>query len=112
MKHEYAHTQPQDTDGLINTRKSDRRNMRASAPSDTTALNMVSIPSWHLLSCPHRLAWPRTLPFQGSNTGSNPVGDTRPFNVGYCVEKLPSNDFPLEAVDLLLLLDLTPTCSG
>ncbi len=26
---------------------------------------------------PHRLAWPRTLPFQGSNTGSNPVGDTR-----------------------------------
>ena len=25
---------------------------------------------------PHRLAWPRTLPFQGSNTGSNPVGDT------------------------------------
>ncbi len=30
---------------------------------------------------PHRLAWPRTLPFQGSNTGSNPVGDTKPFNV-------------------------------
>jgi hypothetical protein len=27
---------------------------------------------------PHRLAWPRTLPFQGSNTGSNPVGDTNP----------------------------------
>ncbi len=27
---------------------------------------------------PHRLAWPRTLPFQGSNTGSNPVGDTTP----------------------------------
>ena len=26
---------------------------------------------------PHRLAWPRTLPFQGSNTGSNPVGDTK-----------------------------------
>ena len=24
---------------------------------------------------PHRLAWLRTLPFQGSNTGSNPVGD-------------------------------------
>jgi hypothetical protein len=31
------------------------------------------------LFCPHRLAWPRTLPFQGSNTGSNPVGDTRHF---------------------------------
>src|SRR5262245_29693100 len=29
-----------------------------------------------VLFCPHRLAWPRTLPFQGSNTGSNPVGDT------------------------------------
>lgn len=28
---------------------------------------------------PHRLAWPRTLPFQGSNTGSNPVGDTNPI---------------------------------
>src|SRR5437016_13713984 len=27
--------------------------------------------------CPHRLAWPRTRPFQGRNTGSNPVGDTR-----------------------------------
>lgn len=29
-----------------------------------------------IFSRPHRLAWPRTLPFQGSNTGSNPVGDT------------------------------------
>ncbi len=29
---------------------------------------------------PHRLAWPRTLPFQGSNTGSNPVGDTTTLN--------------------------------
>src|SRR5438309_5634301 len=28
---------------------------------------------------PHRLAWPRTLPFQGSNTGSNPVGDTSTY---------------------------------
>ena len=24
---------------------------------------------------PHRLAWPRTPPFHGGNTGSNPVGD-------------------------------------
>ncbi len=24
---------------------------------------------------PHRLAWPRTPPFQGGDTGSNPVGD-------------------------------------
>src|SRR5580704_2725638 len=25
--------------------------------------------------CPRRLAWPRTSPFHGGNTGSNPVGD-------------------------------------
>jgi hypothetical protein len=31
---------------------------------------------------PHRLAWPRTLPFQGSNTGSNPVGDTIYYGAG------------------------------
>ena len=28
---------------------------------------------------PHRLAWPRTLAFQASNTGSNPVGDTNTY---------------------------------
>src|SRR5438094_2694952 len=33
-------------------------------------------PHFAALYRPHRLAWPRTLPFQGSNTGSNPVGDT------------------------------------
>src|SRR5271168_3762798 len=27
------------------------------------------------LSRPRRLAWPRTSPFHGGNTGSNPVGD-------------------------------------
>ena len=38
---------------------------------------MVRVPFIFQLSYrPHRLAWPRTLPFQGSNTGSNPVGDT------------------------------------
>lgn len=37
---------------------------------------------------PHRLAWPRTLPFQGSNTGSNPVGDTNP-SVHLLVRDLP-----------------------
>ena len=26
----------------------------------------------------HRLAWPRTEPSQGLNTGSNPVGTTTP----------------------------------
>lgn len=36
-------------------------------------MNAVLLP---IVARPHRLAWPRTLPFQGSNTGSNPVGDT------------------------------------
>src|SRR6185503_10154844 len=27
------------------------------------------------VASPHRLAWPRTPPFQGGDTGSNPVGD-------------------------------------
>ena len=27
------------------------------------------------ISGPRRLAWPRTSPFHGGNTGSNPVGD-------------------------------------
>ncbi len=26
---------------------------------------------------PRRLAWPRTSPFHGGNTGSNPVGDAK-----------------------------------
>ena len=29
------------------------------------------------LSRPRRLAWPRTSPFHGGNTGSNPVGDAK-----------------------------------
>src|ERR1019366_2516446 len=28
---------------------------------------------------PRRLAWPRTSPFHGGNTGSNPVGDAKSF---------------------------------
>jgi hypothetical protein len=40
-----------------------------------------------IVARPHRLAWPRTLPFQGSNTGSNPVGDTT-FFVGQTTGKL------------------------
>ena len=28
---------------------------------------------------PRRLAWPRTSPFHGGNTGSNPVGDAKPY---------------------------------
>ena len=30
-------------------------------------------------SCPRRLAWPRTSPFHGGNTGSNPVGDAKSY---------------------------------
>ena len=30
--------------------------------------------------CPRRLAWPRTSPFHGGNTGSNPVGDATLVN--------------------------------
>jgi hypothetical protein len=29
---------------------------------------------------PRRLAWPRTSPFHGGNTGSNPVGDANNLN--------------------------------
>ena len=28
---------------------------------------------------PRRLAWPRTSPFHGGNTGSNPVGDAKSY---------------------------------
>ena len=31
-------------------------------------------------SCPRRLARPRTPPFHGDNTGSNPVGDANRIN--------------------------------
>src|SRR6476646_145628 len=35
-----------------------------------------------VLPRPRRLAWPRTSPFHGGNTGSNPVGDAnKPFSV-------------------------------
>ena len=35
----------------------------------------------------HRLAWPRTEPSQGLNTGSNPVGTTTdPFGAGGAVD--------------------------
>ena len=37
----------------------------------------------HILdSWSHRLAWPRTEPSQGLNTGSNPVGTTTPSSQG------------------------------
>ena len=52
--------------------------------SDRAFMSMVQLPRslpMSLLVRPHRLAWPRTLPFQGSNTGSNPVGDTNLFQL-------------------------------
>lgn len=33
-------------------------------------------------SRPRRLAWPRTSPFHGGNTGSNPVGDAKSILYG------------------------------
>src|ERR1700685_3385325 len=38
---------------------------------------------------PRRLAWPRTSPFHGGNTGSNPVGDANKTSVAYAVHHLP-----------------------
>ena len=32
------------------------------------------------VNSPRRLARPRTSPFHGGNTGSNPVGDAKPLN--------------------------------
>src|SRR5580692_7888441 len=37
--------------------------------------NIKSSPAFLPQSRPRRLAWPRTSPFHGGNTGSNPVGD-------------------------------------
>ncbi len=42
--------------------------------------------SARFLSGPRRLAWPRTSPFHGGNTGSNPVGDA---NKTKCIENRP-----------------------
>jgi hypothetical protein len=41
--------------------------------SPTATINTLAagVPSFS----PRRLAWPRTSPFHGGNTGSNPVGD-------------------------------------
>ena len=44
----------------------------------TPCRRTVNIDESTLSSClsrPRRLAWPRTSPFHGGNTGSNPVGD-------------------------------------
>ena len=42
-----------------------------------TAANIKSSPALQPESRPRRLAWPRTSPFHGGNTGSNPVGDAK-----------------------------------
>jgi hypothetical protein len=43
------------------------------APRGTVNIDWSALGS--RLSGPRRLAWPRTSPFHGGNTGSNPVGD-------------------------------------
>ena len=61
-------------------RSSDRRKRGPIlTPPDTTVRIIVS---WHtcLASSPRRLARPRTSPFHGGNTGSNPVGDANLIN--------------------------------
>src|ERR1700722_14034111 len=42
--------------------------------------NIKSSPAFLPQSRPRRLAWPRTSPFHGGNTGSNPVGDASTIN--------------------------------
>src|SRR5437879_5548812 len=53
---------------------------------------------------PHRLAWPRTLPFQGSNTGSNPVGDTTFGGTTFTGEQLAVRPVPTESITFLVSL--------
>ncbi len=53
---------------------------------------------------PHRLAWPRTLPFQGSNTGSNPVGDTTFGGTSFTGEQLAVRPVPTESIVFLVSL--------
>src|SRR5260370_5559507 len=47
---------------------------------------------------PRRLARPRTSPFHGGNTGSNPVGDAKPTK-----HFLYSRGSPMRAADLILI---------
>lgn len=53
---------------------------------------------------PHRLAWPRTLPFQGSNTGSNPVGDTTFGGTTFTGKQLAVTPVPTESIAFLVSL--------
>ena len=53
---------------------------------------------------PHRLAWPRTLPFQGSNTGSNPVGDTTFGGTSFTGEQLAVRPVSTESIAFLVSL--------
>src|SRR3984957_1138118 len=47
--------------------------------------NIKSSPAFLPQSRPRRLAWPRTSPFHGGNTGSNPVGDASTITNDYGV---------------------------
>jgi hypothetical protein len=48
--------------------------------SGTFLANSHSFPVNGRSTRPRRLAWPRTSPFHGGNTGSNPVGDANKIN--------------------------------
>src|SRR6266849_7198305 len=61
-------------------------------------------PHFACLFRPHRLAWPRTLPFQGSNTGSNPVGDTTFGGTTFTGEQLAVRPVPTESIASLVSL--------
>ena len=50
-------------------------------PSSATVLRYPLCSCYATTGWSHRLAWPRTEPSQGSNTGSNPVGTTNTYAI-------------------------------
>ena len=55
---------------------------------DGLALSLDRLARSH--SGPRRLAWPRTSPFHGGNTGSNPVGDAKSFQQFRDIDYFPA----------------------
>ena len=41
--------------------------------------------------CPHRLVWPRTSDFRSDDTGSNPVGDAKIYEVNFDPERVKNS---------------------
>ena len=58
--------------------QNEKRSVKLSL-SGTFLANSHSFPMNGRRTRPRRLAWPRTSPFHGGNTGSNPVGDAKSF---------------------------------